>query len=67
MDLLGKVIRDYLRQAEKATLRTAVALAEELLDEKMTEPQVKEMLFASGFETGTVEAAIRRVFPRRKK
>ena len=66
MDLLGKVIRDYLREAEKANFRTAVGLAEELLDEKMTESQVREMLFASGFETKVVEAAIRKVFPRRK-
>jgi hypothetical protein len=66
MDLLGKVIRDYLREAERANLRTAVAVAEEFLDEKMNESQVREMLFASGFETKVVEAAIRKVFPRRK-
>jgi hypothetical protein len=66
MDLLGKVVREYLREAEKANIRTAMSLAEELLDEKMTESQIREMLFASGFERKIVEAAMKRAFPRRK-
>jgi RNase H-fold protein (predicted Holliday junction resolvase) len=67
MDLFGKVVREYLREAERGRLRTAIALAEELIDERMTEPQVKEMLFASGFDKKIVASALKRTFPKSNK
>jgi hypothetical protein len=65
MDLFGKVVREYLKQAEADSINNATALIDELLEEKMTKGQIREMLYASGFEKEIVEAAMRQVFPGR--
>lgn len=65
MDLFGKVVREYLKQAEADSINNATALIDELLEEKMTKGQIRELLYASGFEKRVVEAAMKQVFPGR--
>lgn len=63
MDLFGKVVNEYIRQAENDSINNATALIDELLAEKMTKGQIRELLYASGFEKKIVEAAMKQVFP----
>jgi hypothetical protein len=66
MDVLGNVFRDYLKQADANQTCNAVAMAEAFRDERMTKSQVKEMLYASGFETHIIQSALDLVFPQKK-
>jgi len=58
MDLLGKVIRNLLKQSRSEAIRNASSLAKGLRDEGMTDSQVEEMLFDSNFEQDIVSAAL---------
>lgn len=66
MDPLGKVIREYLRQAEEDKTHVAMSLAEELVAEAMDRSQVREMLYASGFNERTIKAVLGRFFTEKK-
>lgn len=59
MDRFGNVIRDFLKKAHSDNVRNAVSLGTELrLDEGMTDEQIEEMLYASGFEALVITEAM---------
>lgn len=61
MDMLGQVMRDFLKCAHDDAVRNARALAGELKAEGMTKSQIEEMLFASGFEAPIVREAMEQI------
>lgn len=63
MDILGRVVRDYLKQVHADSVRSASALAMELRAEGMVKDQVKEMLYASGFESEVIRDVLSEIFP----
>ena len=58
MDLLGKTVRELLKQSHSDAVRNAHSLAKELRKEGMKDSQVEEMLYASGFDADIVSEAI---------
>ena len=48
MDVLGNVIRDFLKEKHASMVRTAVSLAMDLKRDGMTDNQIDEMLCATG-------------------
>lgn len=67
MDPLGKTVRNLLKQAHARQVKTARALADELLEEKMALDQVEEMLFASGFEYPVIDEVMASLPNQRQK
>lgn len=61
MDPLGNVIKDFLRQTHASHVRNAVSLAKEFKDEGMTNEQIEEMLFSSGFDSMIIAEAMEHV------
>ena len=58
MDKLGHIVREFIKQARKDEVRTALGLATELKQEGMLDSEVKEMLSASGFEEDIILDAL---------
>jgi len=62
MDPLGAIARNFLKEAHARNVRNAVSLATELRrEEKMTNEQIEEMLYASGFEEVVIAEAINKI------
>ena len=66
MDLLGEVVRNFLKESRGAAVQNAHSLATELREEGMKEPQIEEMLYASDFDEDVVVEAMS-MLPRKKK
>lgn len=59
MDRFGNVLRDFLKKAHADQVRNAVSLGTELRQEEgMTDEQIEEMLYASGFEADIIAEAM---------
>jgi len=59
MDPLGDVVRNFMKQAHARNVRNALSLAAELRKEEgMTDDQIEEMLYASGFEQEEISEAL---------
>lgn len=59
MDRFGNVIRDFLKKAHADNVRNAVSLGTELRqDEGMSDDQIEEMLYASGFDAAVISEAM---------
>jgi aminopeptidase N len=59
MDPLGNVVRDFMKETHARNVRNAFSLAVELRKEEgMTDGQVEEMLYASGFEQDEIIDAL---------
>ena len=58
MDILGNVIRNFLKEKHASSVRTAVSLAMDLKRDKMTNEQIEEMLCASGLEAPVIAEAL---------
>lgn len=63
MDPVGEIFREYLKQTHSNVVRNAVALGHEFKGDGMTRGQVREMLYASGFDKQTVEESLASLFP----
>lgn len=66
MDQFGKVFREFARQAHTKQVRTALSLAEEFVQERMSLDQIEEMLYSAGFEARIVDEAME-LLPKRSK
>ena len=64
MDLLGNVVRELLKQARAQRVKNAAALGDEFRKEGLTNSQIEEMLFASGFEDDVVDDAMKEISPK---
>ena len=58
MDVLGNVIRDFLKEKHASMVRTAVSLAMDLKRDGMTDNQIDEMLCATGYEAPVITEAL---------
>lgn len=65
MDPLGNVVRELLKQARAQRVKNATSLAGEFRKEGMTDSQIEEMLFASGFDDDVVDDAMKEISPKR--
>jgi len=64
MDILGKVIKEFLRQNHENSVKNALGLAGLLQKEGLKQGQIEEMLCASEFESKIVSEAMGRLFPK---
>ncbi len=67
MDPVGDIFKEYFEQARSNAVRNAFALGEEYIKDGMTAPQIREMLYASGFDGDIVKESVRRLFPEGKR
>jgi hypothetical protein len=62
MDPLGDVVRNFMKEAHARNVRNAFSLAAELRKEEgMTDSQIEEMLYASGFEQDEIGEALNKL------
>lgn len=61
MDPLGKIAREFLKQAHANQVRNALALSREFRKEGMNLNQVEEMLYASGFDEEVINDTLNRL------
>jgi hypothetical protein len=66
MDLLGRVVREYMKKAHTDNVRNATNLAMEFRDEHMNDDQIEEMLYSSGFDTNVVSEAMENIIVKKK-
>lgn len=66
MDLLGNVVREFMKQAHAENVRNATNLAMEFRDERMSDDQIEEMLYSSGFDARVVSDAMEALLIKKK-
>ena len=65
MDVLGNVIRDFLKEKQASMVRTAVSLAMDLKRDGMTDDQIEEMLCATGYDAPVIAEALISIQPKK--
>jgi len=58
MDILGKVVRDYLKQTHEKEVKQACVIAKEFKKDGFNVSEIEELLYSSGYDTSVIEEAL---------
>jgi len=59
MDILGKVVRDYLKQAHDKEVKQAYVIAKDFKKDGLNASEIEELLYSSGYDATVIEEALK--------
>jgi len=59
MDILGKVVRDYLKQAHEKEVKQAYVIAKDFKKDGLNNSEIEELLYSSGYDADIIEEALK--------